>query len=392
MTTQNNGRIGLRPIPLVSGLCLILLALSVLACAPAAQPDPADDAGGSPADAATPLDASTVPSDAAKPDPVTPSAAEPEPPAADAPGPLVVYSGRSESLVGPLIERYRESTGASIELRYGGTAELAATILEEGDRSPADVFFAQDPGGLGAVSDRLAPLPDDVLELIPAGFRAADGRWVGVSGRARVIAYHTATLSPEDLPADLDGFADPAWRGRIGWAPTNGSFQTMVTGMRAAWGEERTRAWLEAIQANEPTVYASNTPLVAAVAAGEVEVGFTNHYYLYRFLAEEGEDFGARNHFLPGGGPGSLVMVSGAGMLATTTRPDASRAFLAYLLSAEAQTYFAENTHEYPLSSGVQPADDLPPLASLNAIDLPLGDLADLQGTVTLLQEVGALP
>jgi iron(III) transport system substrate-binding protein len=313
-------------------------------------------------------------------------------PATDASGPLVLYSGRSESLVGPLIQAYREETGSEIEVRYGGTAELAATLLEEGDRSPADLFYAQDPGGLGAVDALLAPLPDETLARVADGFRDGDGRWVGVSGRARVVAYHRATLAPADLPQDLKGFTDATWQGRIGWAPSNASFQTMVTGMRAAWGEAATRSWLEGILANDPVAYASNTPLVAAVAAGEVEVGLTNHYYLYRFLAEEGDDFGARNHFLAGGGPGSLVMVSGVGVLSSSARPKAARALVDYLLDENAQSYFASTTYEYPLAAGIPPAVELPALESLNLVDLSLGELADLQGTVTLLQEVGALP
>lgn len=223
-------------------------------------------------------------------------------------------------------------------------------------------------------------------------FASPDGLWVGISGRARVVVYNTETLSPEDLPDTLEGFTDPQWRGRIGLPPTNGSFQTMVTGMRQVWGEEATRAWLEGILANEPVFYEKNTPTVAAVAAGEVEVGFVNHYYLYRFLAEEGEGFAARNYFLPSGGPGSLVMVAGAGRVASGQNEDNATRFLDFMLSTVAQQYFASTTYEYPLIEGVNVQSDLTPLAELNAIDISLGELADLQGTVVILQELGYLP
>jgi iron(III) transport system substrate-binding protein len=215
---------------------------------------------------------------------------------------------------------------------------------------------------------------------------------VGISGRARVVVYNTDALTPAELPADLSGFTDPAWQGRIGLPPTNGSFQTMVTGMREVWGEETTRAWLEGIVANDPVFYENNTAVVAAVGAREVEVGFVNHYYLYRFLSEEGEGFPARNHFLPGGGPGSLVMVAGAGRLASGASEENAIRFLEFMLSAEAQQYFADETFEYPLIEGISVHPDLTPLSEMNAIDIPLGDLADLQGTVALLQEVGMLP
>ncbi len=309
-------------------------------------------------------------------------------------GGLVIYSGRSESLVGPIIERFEEETGIDVKVRYGGTAEMAATILEEGDRSPADIFYAQDPSGLGAVAVQglFEELPADILERVDPRFRADDGSWVGITGRARVVVYNTDRLSPEDLPSDLWGFTDPQWKGRIGWAPTNGSFQAMVTAMRAIWGEERTREWLEGILANEPTVYENNTSIVAGVGAGEVDVGFVNHYYLYRFLAEQGESFPARNSFLPGGGPGSIVLVSGVGILKNAEHRDTAEEFVRFLLSEEAQTYFAEKTFEYPMNPAVKPYGDLPPLDSLNVPNVDLSNLTDLQGTIELLREVGALP
>lgn len=307
---------------------------------------------------------------------------------------LTIYSGRSESLVAPLIDQFETDTGIEVEVRYGSTAEIAATLLEEGENSPADVFFAQDPGGLGAVADAglLAKLPQDVLDKVDDRFVDLNGEWIGVSGRARVIVYNTETLTPEDLPKDLQGFTDPAWKGRIGLPPTNASFQTMVTALRQVWGENATREWLEGIMVNEPIFYESNTPTVAAVASGEVEVGFVNHYYLYRFLAEDGESFTARNYFLPSGGPGSLVMVAGAGRIASSENAEAALSFINYLLSESAQEYFASETYEYPLVSGVAPSGDLTPLADLNAATINLADLADIQGTVQLLQDVGMLP
>ncbi len=305
---------------------------------------------------------------------------------------LVVYSGRSESLVGPVIEQFEQASGIEVEVRWGNTSELAATLLEEGEKSPADVYFAQDPGGLGAVVDMLAPLPEDTLNQVEARFRDAEGRWVGISGRARVVVYNTDTLTPEALPSDLWGFIDPSWKGRIGFAPTNASFQTMITGMRAVWGEERTREWLAGFRSNDPVAYENNTSIVAAVGAGEVEVGLVNHYYLYRFLTEEGQSFSARNHFFSGGGPESLVMSAGAGVIKTTDQPEEAQRFINFLLSPVAQQYFATQTFEYPLVEGVVTDPGLPPLADLNSADIHVTDLADLQGTVKLLQETGVLP
>lgn len=309
---------------------------------------------------------------------------------------LVIYSGRSESLIGPLLEQFSQATGIEVQARYGDTAEMAATLLEEGQNSPADLFYAQDPAGLGAVSQAglLGPLPAEILDQVPDRFAAADGNWVGISGRARVIIYNTETLSEADLPADMWGFSESQWQGKIGWAPTNGSFQAMVTAMRVVWGQERTAEWLQAIQANQPVSYEGNSAIVQAVAAGEVQVGFVNHYYLYRFLAEEGDSFPAANYFLPGGDPGSIILVSGIGLLKTAANSDNALRFIQFLLSLEGQEYFAAQTYEYPVIAGVPIAPGLPALADLDAMaaNVPLADLTDLSGTVQLLSDLGILP
>ena len=308
------------------------------------------------------------------------------------PGSLVVYSGRSESLVGPIIEQFQEATGVDVAVKYGTTPEIAATLLEEGKHSPADVFFAQDPGGLGAVAELLAPLPVGIGSLVPDWARSPENKWVGVSGRARVVVYNTEALSEDDLPTSIFGFSDPRWRGSIGWAPTNASFQTMVTAMRVMWGEDRTREWLLGIQANKPKVYSKNTPIVAATASGEIEVGFVNHYYLHRFIQEDGEGFGARNYYLADGGPGSLVMVAGTGILETAKNRENAEKFLRFMLSKAAQQYFAEQTFEYPLVDGVKTHRLLVPISEINNPKIDKVSLGDMRGTQALLRDLGILP
>lgn len=313
------------------------------------------------------------------------------------PGELVIYSGRSESLVQPIIDQFAATTGIDVMVRYGSTSEMAGVLLTEGENSPADLFYAQDPGGLGAVeaAGLLGALPAELVAGVPQRFVSPDNRWVGISGRARTVVYNTQAISDPvaQLPEDIFDFTDPEWAGRIGWAPGNGSFQAMVTAMRNTWGEEKTRRWLTGIIANDPIVFSGNTPIVEAVGNGEIDVGFVNHYYLYRFLAEQGESFKARNYFLPGGGPGSLIMVSGAGILNSAAHPDNALRFIEFLLSLPGQQYFADQTFEYPVIDGVNLAAGLPPLAELDrqALDISLADLADLEGTQGLLIEVGAI-
>ena len=308
---------------------------------------------------------------------------------------ITVYSGRNENLVGPAIQAFEDATGVRVRVKYASSAAIAATILEEGSKTPADVVFLQDAGALGALEAEqvLDRLPDRQLDKVDNRFRSQSGVWVGVSGRARTVVYNTAAVDPDrDLPDSILGFTDPEWKGRIGWAPTNASFQAFVTALRVQLGEEGARQWLEGIKANDPQVYSKNTPIVAAVAAGEVEVGFVNHYYVHRFLAERGEGFGARNFYYGDGGPGALVNVAGVGVIEVSDNKELALRFIDYLLSFEGQVYFAEETFEFPLVEGVPSPAGVPSLSDLDPPELDLSSLADLRGTLELLREVGVLP
>lgn len=306
---------------------------------------------------------------------------------------LTVYSGRGEDLVGEPIARFEEATGIDVEVRYGDTAELAATILEEGDNSPADVYWAQDAGALGALAaeGRLRDLPDEVLDRVDERFRSPDDQWVGITGRVRTIVYNTDELGEQDVPDSVFELTEPEWEGRVGWAPTNGSFQSFVTAMRQIHGDDETRAWLEGMLDNGVQEYPKNTPIVEAVGRGEIDLGLVNHYYLLRFLAED-PDFPAANAFLSDD-VGGLVNVAGVGILDSTDQADAAQRFVEFLLGEETQGYFAGITDEaeYPLVDGVEASEELPPLSELDPPSIDLSDLADLQGTLDMLREVGAL-
>lgn len=306
---------------------------------------------------------------------------------------LVVYSGRSSNLIGPMFDQFEADTGIIVEGRYGSTAEMAATLLEEGDNSPADMFVAQDPGGLGAVetSGLFAPLPEGIVERVPAEWRSSQGGWTGVSGRARVLVYNREMLTEADLPASVFDLTDPAWAGRVGWAPGNGSFQAFLTAVRVEHGDDVTRQWLEDMIANDVQTYPNNVTIVEAAAAGEVEVGLVNHYYLHQYLAERGEEYGARNYHFPGGDIGSLISVAGAGVLETSEHPEEAAQLLEFLLSDEAQEYFSSETYEYPVVASVEPSGSVTLLDELQPPDVDLNDLTDLEGTLELLRDVGAL-
>ena len=306
---------------------------------------------------------------------------------------LTVYSGRSEDLVQPLIDRFEEETGIDVTVRYAGSADLAATILEEGDASPADVFYAQDPASLGSVAlaELFAELDDDLTDAVPARFSDTDSQWVGISGRARVVVYDGTRINPEDLPETEDGFTDPEWAGRTGIAPTNGSFLAFVAAKILSDGEEATLAWLKGMAANSAPTYPKNSPIVAAVNAGEIETGLVNHYYLLRALAENPDEAG-KNFFFTVPTAGSLVMPSGIGMLKTSENQDAAQRFIEFLQGNEAQEYFANETFEYPLVPGVPANDLLPPIDTIPTPGIDLSDLATVLDLATdLVAEAGLI-
>jgi iron(III) transport system substrate-binding protein len=303
---------------------------------------------------------------------------------------MTVYSGREEELIGSLIEDIEGRLDTPIAVRYGETPQLAATIREEGGDSPADIFFSQDAGALGALASEglLMPLPQDVLGKVPARYRAQDGTWVGTSGRARVIAYGP-DVDRSELPRSVLGLTAPEWNGRVGWAPTNGSFQAFVTGMRKTLGEERARAWLEGMVANDAQAYEDNSAIRDAIAAGEVDAGLINHYYVAEAKKED-PDYPVDVYFPPND-IGSMINVAGVGVLKSTEQEDEALAFVRDLLTPPSQKYLAEGELEYPLVPGVPTDPALVPLSQIPDPGVNLSSISDLEGTLKLLQETGAL-
>lgn len=324
------------------------------------------------------------PSDA--PPAAGPAPVAPRDPAAT--GPLVVYSGRGEGLVGPLLKRFEQERGVALSIRYGGTPELASQLASEGASSPADVIFAQDSGYLGALArlGLLEALPATLLERVDPRFRDPEGRWLGTSARARVLVYATGAIRPDELPDALADLAHPRWKGKLGWAPGNASFQAHVSYLRHAWGEERTRAWLVAVQANEPTVYAKNGQIVEGVLTGDVQVGWVNHYYLHR--REEGAP-AANYSFRAPKDAGNVLMVSGVAVRAGSPRAAQARELIEFLAGEAAQRHFAQETFEYPAVPGVPTHPRVPALDALGLADVDQAHLADVGPTLKLLQELG---
>jgi len=316
------------------------------------------------------------------------------PASSEADGKITVYSGRDEVLVQPLIDMFEEQSGVTVDVRYGNTAELGALLLEEGDRTPAQVFLAQDAGALGALSNAglFATLPAETTDAVPAGFTSTDDTWVGVTGRARVIAYNEDALSATDVPTSVDAFTQPEWSGRVAIAPTNASFQAFVTAYRVLNGEEAADQWVADLAANNPVIFDNNRAILAAVNDGVVDTGLINHYYWYAQAAETGaENMRAQLSYPEAGDAGSIVNVTGAGVLTGAATDADALAFVDFLVSPEAQQYFVDKTYEYPLVAGIEAPTGLPTLDSLVNPELDLADLESLAATQALLGKHGLI-
>lgn len=308
--------------------------------------------------------------------------------------PLIIYAGRSPTLVQPLLEQFSKDTGTPIKVRYGDGTDLALGILEEGKNSPADVYITQDVGALGALkaANRLQKLPDSVLNRVPAPFRSPEGLWVGLSGRARVMAYNTDRIDPNKLPKTVFDYTNTEWKNRIAIVPRSDGFPEFVTAIRLVKGEAFAKEWLTKLHEQNPKLYPNNIAALTAVANGEVDVAFLNHYYLYELLAQRGEGFKARNYYFDNADLGGIFLVAGAGVLDTSKNREGANRFVEYLLTKSSQEYFANHTHEYPLVAGVSPEAQLPPLDTLKTPNIDLSNLTDLKGSLNLMRETGILP
>lgn len=305
---------------------------------------------------------------------------------------ITLYSGRIASAIGGAVDMYEGSAGRDVETRFADGSDLAATLIEEGENSPADVFFAEESAALEAVAERglLERLPDEILRQVPEQFRDDEGFWVGVTGRARAVA-HSEDVPRSELPDSPLDFTDPRWEGRVGWAPASGSFQDYVTAVRLELGEDVARAWLEDMIANGVVDYPNNVAIRDEIANGTIDVGLLNHYYVAQAVAAEGADYPVEVYFPPGG-LGSLVLTTAVGVLASSDRKDEALEFVDSMLSEPAQRFFTGSSKEYPLASDVEPHESLAvPLEDVPAPDGELTDLSERQATIELLQETGAL-
>ncbi len=304
---------------------------------------------------------------------------------------LVIYSGRTQEYIASVFADFTEETGIQLDVRYGDSAALAAQILEEGENSPADLFISQDAGALGAVSGAglMGQLDSSILERVGEYFRAPAGDWVALTGRARILAYAPDRVT--NLPTSVDDLLKPEWKGRLGIAPTNASFQAFVTAMIQLRGEASTEKWLSGIVANSPKYFEKNSLIVEAIDSGDIDAGLVNHYYIYEVAEELGREINVKNHFFAPGDVGNLVNASGVGIMRMSKKSELGAQLIEYLLSMKVQETFVDDVHEYSVVDPSLKPDGLIALSDVKAPAVKLADLADLQRTQRLLIKVGLL-
>ncbi len=307
---------------------------------------------------------------------------------------LTVYSGRSEKLIGPILEAFTADTGIALDVRFGSSNDLALLLAEEGDKSPADVFLSRSPGPAGFLDDlgMLAGIDDDVLDRVADGDHSPDGTWVGFAGRGRVLVYNIDEVDAADLPDSVFDLTGPEYQGRVAVPGSNSSFQDWVTLFRLRNGDAVAIAWLDDMVANGSRFYPKNGAIVEAVGRNEIQFGLVNHYYNFQKVAANGDAQRSANHGFAHGDDGGLMIIATAAVIDSSEEKDAANKLLAHLLSDEQQTYLTDEVYEYPLALGVESADVLPPAPTDRVGAVDIDDIAaEFRRTMEIIEASGVL-
>lgn len=306
---------------------------------------------------------------------------------------LVLYNGQHEQTTQALVNAFEKQTGISVTIRNGDEDTLAEQIMQEGSRSPADLFFTENSPALMKLSGQhlLAGVDAATLAAVPAKTSSPAGNWVGVSARVSGLVYNTSALKPSQLPTSVMDLASPKWAGKIGIAPGETDFQPIITSIADTYGKAAALTWLKAVKANAGSHnYPDNETLTSEVNSGQVEMGLINHYYWYRMKAQLGASgLHSALHFFASGDPGYILNVSGAGILASSKHQPQAQKFLAFLVSAAGQRIIAQtDSWEFPLRPGIAARPGLPPLSSLHPDPADtIARLGDGSEALQLLQE-----
>lgn len=308
---------------------------------------------------------------------------------------LTLYAGQHAQTINLLINDFKKRTGITVKVHRGDGPEIANQIATEGASSPADVYFTENSPELVLLSEKhlLAPVDPQTLAQIPARYNSPKGDWVGVLARENVLAYNPSMVKASELPASLMDLAKPSFKGKIAIAPTDGDFLPLVSAVAASKGKDAAVAWLKGLKANAQ-IFDDDEGVVAAVNRGAVAMGIINNYYWARLQQEVGKSkMRSTIYHFAHGDIGGLINVSGAGVLKSSKHQAEAQKFLAYIVSAPAQSMLAKSDvdFEYPLHPGVAANPVLKPFSELQPPAISVSQLGDDSGAAALLREAGLL-
>ena len=284
---------------------------------------------------------------------------------------IVVYNAQHENLVKSWVDGFTKDTGIKVTLRNGDDSELGNQLVQEGSASPADVFLTENSPSMVLVDNAnlFAPLDADTLKQVPAEYRPAHGRWIGIAARSTVFVYNPEKLNEQQLPESLMDLAKPEWKGRWAASPSGADFQAIVSAMLALKGEKATLEWLKAMKANF-VAYKGNSTVMKAVNAGQIDGGVIYHYYRFVDQSKTGENSkNTQLYYFKHQDPGAFVSLSGGGVLASSKHKAQAQAFIKYITGKEGQESLrTNNAFEYAV--GVNAASN-PKLVPLKDLDAP---------------------
>lgn len=306
---------------------------------------------------------------------------------------IVVYNAQHENLVKSWVDGFTKETGIKVTLRNGDDSELGNQLVQEGSASPADVFLTENSPSMVLVDNAnlFAPLDSDTLKQVPAEYRPAHGRWIGIAARSTVFVYNPAKLSEQQLPKSLMDLAKPEWKGRWAASPSGADFQAIVSAMLALKGEQATLEWLKAMKSNF-VAYKGNSTVMKAVNAGQIDGGVIYHYYRFVDQSKTGENSkNTQLYYFKHQDPGAFVSLSGGGVLASSKHKAQAQAFIKYITGKEGQESLrTNNAFEYAV--GVNAASN-PKLVPLKDLDAPKVEPSTLNSkkVIELMTQAGLL-
>ncbi len=307
---------------------------------------------------------------------------------------LVIYSGRSERFVLPLIQEFESETGIQVQLLSGDAAQYIHRLTAEQARPRADLFLANDGAILEVARTQglFQAITSESTEIIPNSFRAVDDSWIGLAARTRVFMYNTDLMGEADVPQRIMDLADPRYHGQFAITRAgNSSMVTHISALRAMYGDQQVREFLQGVLANEPLILRGHTDIRRAVGAGEVAFGLVNNYYYHLQLDEPVDNQVAAVY--PDQGPdemGAFVNVSGVGLVKGAPNQANALAFIDFLLRTDNLETYSLESRETPLVAGIPAFEHARTIDQYKTADLNLSELGDVYlDTLDLMEAVG---